>query len=172
VDLTIIGNEKVKDFRMSAEAHGNPGFRFTRHVVHCRKRRFPSVKFLTICCALLPVASAFGTPSTMRAPDASPVRQENAAEPEVSLTRIILLGAVTAFQEIISPTDGDRCEFSPTCSSFGRTAVSGNEVFLGVVLTADRLMRCNPLKRPGTYYLHLHDGGFYDPVENNLLSDR
>jgi len=106
----------------------------------------------------------------MRAPDASQVRQEDGPEPETSLPRIVLLGAVTAYRKFISPTYGDRCGFYPSCSAFGRDAVSSNGVFTGVALTADRLMRCNPFKRPGPFYLPLHDGRLYDPVENNLLS--
>jgi putative membrane protein insertion efficiency factor len=107
----------------------------------------------------------------MKAPDASPVRQKVSPEPETSLPRIVLLGAVTAYREFISPTSGDRCEFYPSCSAFGRKAVSDYGLFPGVVLTADRLMRCNPLKRSGSGYLPLYDGRLYDPVENNLLTD-
>ena len=106
----------------------------------------------------------------MRAPNAGPVRQKNSPEPETPLPSIVLLGAVTAYQKFISPTDEGRCGFYPSCSAFGRKAVSDDGVFLGVVLTADRLMRCNPFKRPGPFYLPLHDGRLYDPVENNLLS--
>lgn len=106
----------------------------------------------------------------MRAPDSSQMRQKESPDPETSLPGIVLLGAVTAYRKFISPTYGDRCGFYPSCSAFGRDAVSSNGVFTGVALTADRLMRCNPFKRPGSFYLLLHDGRLYDPVENNLLS--
>jgi len=135
-----------------------------------RTLRFPAAIFPAFCCVLLAFAIAFGSPSAMRAPDACPVRQKDSPDPETSFPRIVLLGAVTAYQKFISPTDGGRCGFYPSCSAFGRQAVSSNGVFPGVVLTADRLMRCNPFKRPGTFYLPLPDGRLYDPVENNLLS--
>lgn len=162
--------DTVKVFMKPAAFHGCGTLPRSLHGFSRRGYRFLLVIVLASCCVLFALAPAFCSPSAMRAPDASQVRQKESPDPETSLPGIVLLGAVTAYRKFISPTYGDRCGFYPSCSAFGRDAVSSNGVFTGVALTADRLMRCNPFKRPGSFYLLLHDGRLYDPVENNLLS--
>ena len=80
-----------------------------------------------------------------------------------------LLGSVRFYQKWISPVDGPRCNFSPTCSRFGYEAVHDHGPFLGVVMTADRLMRCNYWTKVSPDYLRLPHGALYDPVTKNLL---
>ena len=80
-----------------------------------------------------------------------------------------LLGGVRFFQKQISPIDGPRCSFSPTCSQFGYEAVHDHGSALGVVMTADRLMRCSYWTEDGPDYTRLPNGALYDPVANNLL---
>jgi putative component of membrane protein insertase Oxa1/YidC/SpoIIIJ protein YidD len=126
----------------------------------------PVLFFLLVCSGSAVLAS----PEKMRGPDAKPFRNAEVRDPETSVTRLFFLGAVSGFQRYISPTDGDRCGFTPTCSAFGRDAVERRGPFLGVLVTADRLMRCTLFKRPGPDYLLLPDGKLFDPVENNLLS--
>ena len=48
-----------------------------------------------------------------------------------------LLGSARFFQKWISPIDGPRCSFSPTCSQFGYEAVHDHGPVLGRVCTAD-----------------------------------
>jgi putative membrane protein insertion efficiency factor len=81
-----------------------------------------------------------------------------------------LLGSARFFQKWISPIDGPRCSFSPTCSQFGYEAVHDHGPFLGVVMTADRLMRCTTWTEAGPNYQQLPNGALHDPVANNLLS--
>jgi putative membrane protein insertion efficiency factor len=119
--------------------------------------------------SLLAVTAASASPEKMKAPDARPIHRAEIREPETMVSKIVLLGAVSFFQRYISPTDGDRCGFTPTCSAFGREAVRREGAFAGVLVTADRLMRCTYFKRPGPDYLLLPSGKLYDPVENNLL---
>ncbi len=91
-------------------------------------------------------------------------------EPTQSTTlAALLLGSVRFFQKQISPIDGPRCSFSPTCSQFGYEAVHDHGPVLGVVMTADRLMRCNYWTEEGLDYNRLSSGALYDPVANNLL---
>ena len=124
-----------------------------------------------VLCLVLPTHSAvFGSPEKMKGPDAKRQRPAQARDIETSAPRIVLLGAVTGFQRYISPTDGDRCGFVPSCSAFARQAVGRRGAVLGVLATADRLMRCTVFKAPGPDYLLLPDGMLFDPVENNLLS--
>ncbi len=134
----------------------------------------PIRRALTIFAALSAATLIFAlpalpSPERMRAPDSKPGGEAMPLEPETSVTRLFFLGAVGVFQRYISPTDGDRCGFSPSCSAFGRAAVDRNGPLLGVIITADRLMRCTMFKRPGPDYLLLPDGRLFDPLENNLL---
>jgi putative component of membrane protein insertase Oxa1/YidC/SpoIIIJ protein YidD len=137
-----------------------------------------SVLFVKPFLAALPVlffllvssgSAVLASPEKMRGPDVKRFRTVEGRDPETSVMRIFFLGAVSGFQKYISPTDGDRCGFSPSCSAFGRDAVDRQGPFLGVLVTADRLMRCTLFKRPGPDYLLLPNGRLFDPVENNLL---
>ena len=74
-----------------------------------------------------------------------------------------LLGAIRFFQEYISPADGARCQFAPTCSAYGHQAIHRHGAWLGVLMTTDRLMRCSNLTDPDDYR-HLPNGRLVDPV--------
>ena len=105
---------------------------------------------------------AGATAAAMRAPPipaAAPYRQGVAAEP---LSRP-LLGAIRFFQTYISPTDGARCQFAPTCSVYGHRAIRNHGPWLGLLMTTDRLMRCNYWTDPAGYP-HLPNGRLADPV--------
>jgi len=136
----------------------------------CPDLRGAVLSALTGSLVLLAAGSGFCSPERMKGPDAKTVPRADIRDPETALPKIVLLGAVTVFQRYISPTDGDRCGFTPSCSAFGREAVRREGALVGVLATADRLMRCTIFKRPGAGYLLLPHGMLYDPVENNLLS--
>lgn len=89
---------------------------------------------------------------------------------ETSAVRLVMLGAIDVYRKGISPLQGERCGFHPTCSSFGRQAVSKYGALQGVLMTADRLTRCNLFKEPGPDYLLLPGGRLFDPVSANTLS--
>ncbi len=65
------------------------------------------------------------------------------------------------FQIAVSPQDGPNCPYRPTCSAYGRSAVSMHGAFLGAVLAGDRILRCNPYNRPGN-----------DPVPEKVFSEK
>lgn len=93
------------------------------------------------------------------------------AEPETSPVQLVFLGAVRFFQQWISPIDGPRCGFAPTCSAFGHQAIRAHGPVQGVLMTADRLLRCTPFTVPGPDYPLLPGGSLYDPVAANLLHE-
>jgi putative membrane protein insertion efficiency factor len=126
---------------------------------------------LASCLVLLAFAVAFGSPDKMKGPHVKRQLPVTDYGLETSSPRIVLLGALTTFQRYISPIDGDRCGFTPTCSAFARRAVGLQGTFLGVIVTADRLMRCTVFKHSGPDYLLLPSGKLFDPVDNNLLSN-
>ena len=108
----------------------------------------------------------------MKAPESSLV--SDASMPVVaaqeSAVRSALLGSVRFFQKWVSPIDGPRCSFSPTCSQFGHDAVSEHGPFWGVVITADRMMRCSYWTEPGVDYIRMPNGALHDPVPKQLMS--
>ena len=81
----------------------------------------------------------------------------------------LLLESLSFFQDWVSPIDGSRCNFSPTCSQYGYEAVDNYGPLLGVIMTADRLMRCSYLTETVPTYNRLPNGKFHDPVAINLL---
>lgn len=76
------------------------------------------------------------------------------------------------YKRIISPLQGKNvCNFSPTCSQFSWQAINKYGFPLGLVMTADRLLRCNPSawQYLGAYYYSLKDNRIFDPPENHYL---
>lgn len=55
------------------------------------------------------------------------------------------LKAIRFYQRRISPLFGPRCRYYPTCSAYTFDAIDRYGFFLGTVLGALRLLRCNPL---------------------------
>lgn len=71
----------------------------------------------------------------------------------------LLLFLIDAYRRFLSPLLPRSCRFTPSCSSYARTAVERFGALRGSGLALKRIMRCNPWNR----------GGF-DPVpeeENN-----
>lgn len=55
------------------------------------------------------------------------------------------LKAIRFYQRKISPLFGPRCRYYPTCSAYTFDAIERYGFFLGGLLGALRLLRCNPL---------------------------
>jgi len=78
--------------------------------------------------------------------------------------------ALGGYKALISPLQGRRvCNFEPTCSQFSKQAVDRYGLGLGIVMTADRLERCNPYAQfyLGSYYQGITDGRMNDPVADH-----
>lgn len=105
----------------------------------------------------------------MRAPKSVLVTSSAAtlSDTQASALNSFLLGSIRFFQQWISPIDGPRCSFSPTCSRFGYEAVNEHGPFLGSIMTTDRLMRCSYWTEPGLDYIRLPNGALHDPVTHN-----
>ncbi len=79
------------------------------------------------------------------------------------ITGLPSLGGVVAirlFQRYISPLDGPRCAFTPSCSSYGLGCVRRHGPIIGYLRTCDRLMRCHG----GAGGYPLRGRLFWDPV--------
>ncbi len=66
------------------------------------------------------------------------------------------------YQNFISPQDKPTCNFNVSCSNFGYMAIKQRGVFTGILLTADRLVRCNDIALK--YYE-------IDPVTGKAIDD-
>jgi uncharacterized protein len=60
-----------------------------------------------------------------------------------------LIALLIAYRKLISPLYGDVCRFYPSCSSYGLQQVQQRGVILGIVLSAWRILRCNPWSSGG-----------------------
>lgn len=85
---------------------------------------------------------------------------------ETSLPKIIFLKSYKVFSKYISPLDGSRCAFRPTCARYSFEAIQKYGAFKGIVMAAERVMRCHGYFREKDYPL-APSGHFYDPVEGN-----
>jgi putative component of membrane protein insertase Oxa1/YidC/SpoIIIJ protein YidD len=81
--------------------------------------------------------------------------------------------ALGGYKALASPLQGRHvCNFEPTCSQFSMQAVERQGLGPGILMTADRLERCNPYAQfyLGSYYQGIAEGRICDPVENHAPS--
>ncbi len=71
----------------------------------------------------------------------------------MSLARAIVLMPVRFYQRAISPALPQRCKYHPSCSQYAVTAVRRFGILRGLVLTAWRLLRCNPWSHGGVDFV-------------------
>lgn len=71
--------------------------------------------------------------------------------------RWLCIGMIRAYQLLVSPLLPRTCRFEPSCSAYGIDAFHRHGVLAGFVLTAWRLLRCNPWGGHG-----------YDPVPRHF----
>ena len=76
-------------------------------------------------------------------------------------------GVLRFFQEYISPVDGDRCPCYPTCSQYSVEAIRRHGVWIGLVMTFDRLIHESSEIRQAPLVKVYGAYRYYDPVENN-----
>lgn len=90
---------------------------------------------------------------------------------ETNPLKIAINATITVYQKVAAPAQGDVCNFSPSCSRYSREAFEKYGAVVGLLMTADRLMRCQPgaVGYYGTFYRGLKNGKICDPVENNYI---
>jgi putative membrane protein insertion efficiency factor len=71
----------------------------------------------------------------------------------MSFARGIVLAPVRFYQRAISPALPRRCRYHPTCSHYAVAAVRRFGILRGLVLTAWRLLRCNPWSHGGVDFV-------------------
>ena len=69
--------------------------------------------------------------------------------PENSAAASLLLFLVRLYITFLSPFFGGACKFHPSCSNYGREAISRYGARRGTILTLKRLGRCRPFTKGG-----------------------
>ncbi len=128
-------------------------------------RLFQTAAFLVIFLFLSNPGSTLGAKRMMKGPATLKHESTGQKQLETSALKLVLQAGIKLFQKRISPIDGPRCGFHPTCSSFGLTAITHHGAVSGSLMTVDRLIRCNPWKRVGEVYESLPNGKLSDPVK-------
>jgi len=68
------------------------------------------------------------------------VTDSSVHQKDMSLPSRVVMGGLNFFSEYISRVDGDRCPMYPTCASYSRQVIRKHGVFIGIAMTADRLI--------------------------------
>jgi len=68
--------------------------------------------------------------------------------------KIIIIFFIKIYKRFISPILPDSCRFYPSCSQYAIDAVQRHGAVKGGMMTAYRIIRCNPFNKGG-----------YDPVK-------
>ncbi len=68
----------------------------------------------------------------------------------MSIPARTLRGAVVAYQWTLRPILGCNCRFHPSCSEFALDALKSHGAIRGGLMSAGRILRCNPWN-PGGY---------------------
>ena len=79
---------------------------------------------------------------------------------QASELKMAMTGTIRLYQLLISSQDLSACIFQPSCSRFSMRAINEFGPLHGVLMTADRLQRCNGLSRN---YYHI------DPETNKAI---
>ena len=82
---------------------------------------------------------------------------------ETSELKLTATGLIRLYQKFISSQDGPTCNFQPTCSRFGMRCIQEYGMMRGLLLTADRLLRCNG-SQLGHYHKDEATGKYVDPI--------
>jgi putative membrane protein insertion efficiency factor len=88
--------------------------------------------------------------------------------------RNLVIGFLKLYRKLISPLYGDVCRYYPSCSSYGLQQIQQRGVVFGSVLTALRILRCNPWSqggvdevKPGSGFFWVTSKGFVVPKKGN-----
>ncbi len=88
---------------------------------------------------------------------------------ESSVIRLPALVLLRLYQSTLSGKTGSKCIFYPSCSRFSFYSVQKHGLVEGVLMSGDRLNRCNAFADGSLYFMDLDSGLYLDPIENHDL---
>jgi putative membrane protein insertion efficiency factor len=71
----------------------------------------------------------------------------------VNAARAVAVAPVRLYQRFVSPAIPQRCKYHPSCSQYAATAIRRYGILRGLVLSAWRLLRCNPWSHGGVDFV-------------------
>jgi putative membrane protein insertion efficiency factor len=71
----------------------------------------------------------------------------------VRAARAVGVAPIRFYQRFISPALPQRCKYYPSCSQYSVTAVRRYGILRGLVLSAWRVLRCNPWSHGGVDFV-------------------
>jgi putative membrane protein insertion efficiency factor len=99
---------------------------------------------------------------------AAPAETSRFTFDEVSEVKLGAMGLIRLYQLFVSSQDMSVCNFTPSCSRFGMASIGHHGLVQGLLMTSDRLLRCNGMGMPH-YPKHPTTGKCFDPPEQELL---
>ena len=78
------------------------------------------------------------------------------------IPRNLVLGFLSGYRTVISPLYGDVCAYYPSCSAYAVGAVQQHGAVRGSLVSAWRILRCNPWSRGGVDDVQPHKHFHYD----------
>ena len=94
----------------------------------------------------------------------APLRAEELGTSTVQNGGLLLL---RFWSNVISPVDGPRCGYYPTCAGYAKAAIQKYGMVKGTIMASERLQRCNGCHDISGYPL-TEEGRLNDPPENNV----
>jgi len=95
------------------------------------------------------------------------------------LPRNVLIAFIVFWRKLVSPLYGDVCRFYPSCSAYGLGSIQQHGFVKGSVMTAWRILRCNPFAKggvdevnPGPKWLRLTKHGFVFAQLNTVVLEK
>jgi uncharacterized protein len=71
----------------------------------------------------------------------------------VNAARSVAVAPVRFYQRFVSPAIPQRCKYHPSCSQYSVTAIRRYGILRGLILSAWRLLRCNPWSHGGVDFV-------------------
>lgn len=96
-------------------------------------------------------------------------RSESAFYDQTNPVSMLLVGLINVYQRVFSSQEGSAtCQFRPSCSHYGASAIKRYGALQGTLMTGDRLLRCNQWAQ-GHYPLWHDNYHLHDPIEEHDL---
>jgi uncharacterized protein len=127
---------------------------------------------LALACAASGSFAAPGCDSACAVRDSiyeSVKRSESAFYQQTNPLSMLLVGLINIYQRVFSSQEGTAtCQFRPSCSHFGALSIKKYGPLQGVLMTGDRMLRCNPWTEDA-YPPWKDNYHKFDPVEEHSL---
>jgi len=130
-----------------------------------KKNNMDSMKKILLFLLFLYLTFSFQIYADEKVENAYNVLRENDAFEENTLVTIM----INFYQKNISPLNGQKCMFYPTCSEFYKKSIKSYGLLCATFMTVDRMFY-RESKVSMKYYKYLNDkNAYYDPVYHNFI---